>query len=120
MRVPGRCAREQEHWHTILLNSQRTLLLRGGDWLSDVAMQGTQFPVMVCDKDEREIGYLELWHHSSRNADKSLWDVPAGRIVHWGQSLSQANKFSFDPGLTGPYNHDRSGGWYVSLDSGAP
>jgi hypothetical protein len=75
--------------------------------------------MIVCPKAEREAGGFELLHHTW-NDITSHYNAIAGHVAHFGQSLDQANVLSWDPGITGPYNHEIRGGWYVWYSLGAP
>lgn len=77
------------------------------------------YPMWACDAGERGATSFEL-AYSARQAVSDNWNIGAGSINHWGYAASRAAPIGLDPGVMGPYHHDHVGGWFVSLDAGAP
>jgi len=81
----------------------------------------SSWPMWMCEKDTINIGYIETHFHASKHGDDGdNWYVRAGTVTHWGSSPSEAALRSWDPGVTGPYDHARIGGWFLTFDRGAP
>jgi hypothetical protein len=81
----------------------------------------SSWPMWMCEKDTINIGYIETHFEEGKHGDDGdNWYVRAGTITHWGSSPSDAALRSWDPGVTGPYDHAHIGGWFLTFDGGAP
>ena len=58
--------------------------------------------------------------YTTRNGVQNNWNIGSGSINHWGYAASRAAPIGLDPGVMGPYHHKHVGGWFISLDGGAP
>lgn len=105
---------------------------------------GWKFPQQLCDKDDRKLASMFTvvmpqsgqqgsavfaMLHSNGNARKTR----QGSMTHFGlvgdgslsactppQTCGDTTSRSWDPDLTGPFNHAQYGGWYLSFDDGTP
>jgi len=102
------------------------------------------FPQRLCDKDDRKLASMFTVVMPQKNQQGSailaLLDPNAnarktrqGSMTHFGHIGDEAldactppepcgdtTSRSWDPDLTGPFNHVQYGGWYLSFDEGTP
>lgn len=105
---------------------------------------GWKFPHQLCDKDDRHLGSMFTVVMPQVNEQGSavlaMLDPNAnarktrqGSMTHFGlmgdssvttctppQTCGETTARSWDPDLTGPYNHEQYGGWYLAFDQGTP
>lgn len=90
------------------------------DWDGSCEVREMTFPFVVCLQRDRTLGSIELFQEPAKNDDDDYFNVIAGRVAHFGQTLEQGIVRSYDPTISGPYNHRDRGGWYVWFESGSP
>jgi len=103
-----------------------------------------KFPQMLCDKDERKLASMftvvmpQINQQGSAvlamiNPEANARKTRQGSMTHFGltgdsslttcsppQTCGETTSRSWDPDLTGPFNHAQYGGWYLSFDEGTP
>lgn len=105
---------------------------------------GWKFPQQLCDKDDRKLAsmFTVVMPQNGQQGSKvlAMLDPDAnarktrqGSMTHFGlvgdglldactppEPCANTTSRSWDPDLTGPYNHAQYGGWYLSFDQGTP
>ena len=74
------------------------------------------YAMWACDAGDRRIASMEFEHASSALS----FEERVGTINHWGYAPDRGAEIGGDTAIIGPYHHDALGGWFVSLDKGAP
>ena len=96
-----------------------------------------KFQMLTCDMDTRHLGHL--WTKVMPSSDypvtgagsQAFRSERSGTMTHFGlrgdvsgcvppEVCNDTTTRSWDPDLTGPYNHGQLGGWYLSWDGGTP
>jgi len=103
-----------------------------------------KFPQQLCDKENRFLSSMFTTVNPQNSQQRS--EVPGmldpsadirrtrqGSMTHFGlegdgsiaactppESCGETTSRSWDPDLTGPFNHSKYGGWYLSWDEGTP
>mmetsp|Transcript_8512 Transcript_8512/g.15396 ORF Transcript_8512/g.15396 Transcript_8512/m.15396 type:complete len:524 (-) Transcript_8512:71-1642(-) len=105
---------------------------------------GWKFPQQLCDKDERKLAsmFTVVMPQSGQQGSAVLNMIDPntnarktrqGSMTHFGllgdsslttcmppATCGDTTPRSWDPDLTGPFNHAQYGGWYLSFDEGTP
>ena len=103
-----------------------------------------KFPQMLCDKDDRKLASMftvvmpQISQQGSAvlgmiNPEANARKTRQGSMTHFGltgdsslttctppETCGETTSRSWDPDLTGPFNHAQYGGWYLSFDEGTP
>ena len=105
---------------------------------------GWKLPHQLCDKDTRKLAsmFTVVMPQSGQQGSAVLAmldptankrSTRAGSMTHFGllgdgslnactppETCGDTTSRSWDPDLTGPFNHAQYGGWYLSFDEGTP
>ncbi|KAL1511579.1 hypothetical protein AB1Y20_006373 [Prymnesium parvum] len=78
-------------------------------------------PMWACDKGTFQLAAFEASVKESRHVDTGdNFATISGSINHWGYAASEAALFTWDPQVSGAFDHSSVGGWFMQWNAGAP